>query len=132
MFGEPKCSIRSVDDIPGFVAGFGERKLLIVPSVTMRPILSPPFSVNQSASSGPATIHTGLLSVVGIGNSVIVLPVEMRPILFPCASVNQSSPSGPGVTEKGRLVFGGDLVFRDGLRGDTRRHAHEERCERCQ
>jgi hypothetical protein len=53
---------------------------VITPAVVMRPILLPPYSVNQSAPSGPAVIDCGSLLAVGTGYSVIAPAVVMRPI----------------------------------------------------
>ena len=73
---------------------------MMVPAVVIRPIL-PPFSVNESAPSGPAVIPVGPLFGVGKGYSVKLPDVVTRPILLPLSSVNHSAPSGPAVISSG-------------------------------
>jgi hypothetical protein len=69
----------------------------------MRPIRLP-FSVNQSAPSGPDVIVPGEF---GTGNSVMAPAVVVRPIArsVVLSSVNHIAPSGPAVIEKGLLPF---------------------------
>ena len=67
----------------------------------MRPMRSPPCSVNHSAPSGPAVIPCGLLAAVGSVNSLIAPAVVIRPMRLPYCSVNHSAPSGPTVMSQG-------------------------------
>lgn len=75
----------------GWLDGDEVANSLNVPSVVIRPTLSPWTSTNQSAPSGPAAIATGTLSGVGPSNDVIAPSVVIRPILFACVSSNQSA-----------------------------------------
>src|SRR4051812_12021102 len=67
----------------------------------MRPIASPPDSVNQSAPSAPAAIDVGDVPAVGTANSVMTPPGVMRPIRSPENSVNHRLPSGPATIPYG-------------------------------
>ena len=71
----------------------------------MRPMLSVPRSVNQSAPSGPAVMPSGMLFAFGSEYSVWRPSTVIRPI-FPDCSVNQIAPSGPVTIDCGKLPEG--------------------------
>ena len=99
----------------------GGSSSVTVPAVVARPTRFCPIlaSVNHSAPSAPAAMPDGLLSRVGVGNSVITPAVVMRPMLFVPASVNQSARSGPATnwiglasTGNAKLVTSPDVAIR--------------------
>src|SRR5206468_2776048 len=68
------------------------------------PTAFPTCSANQRLPSGPAVIPRGVLSGVGIENSMTASPGGSRPMRLPRSSVNQRAPSGPVVIDSGKLV----------------------------
>ena len=80
-------------------------------AVSIRPILWPVNSVNQSAPSGPGVISEGWLAGVGVGKWFVIRPpVVIRPIVLPSDSVNQSAPSRPGAMADGPAAVPGNSV----------------------
>src|SRR2546421_9377974 len=79
------------------------------PFTARRPILLPPFSVNQRLPSGPAVIQRDTLPAVGTTNSVMMPAGVLRPILLPCLSANQRLPSGPAAIPLGKLLVVGTV-----------------------
>ena len=75
---------------------------VMLPCKSLRPILFPVLSVNQSAESGPATMPIAVAFAVGIGYSVMSPASVIRPILLPRLSVNHIARSGPYVMQYGR------------------------------
>ena len=70
----------------------------------MRPIRSPPNSVNQRAPSGPGVMSTGCESAFGRLNFVPTPAGVRRLIAFDVVSLNQTLPSGPWMIPVGNSV----------------------------
>src|SRR5262245_36251490 len=75
-------------------------KLVITPSVEIRPIELPRLLVNQSAPSGPEAIPSGPRMLVWV-KGVRSPRVEIRPIVLFPGWVNQSALSGPAAIPLG-------------------------------
>src|SRR5260221_7718175 len=86
----------------GWLLPVGTGYSVILPSVVMRPILLPLYSVNHSALSEPTVMQTG--PAFGTGYSVIFPSIVIRPILLPPNSANQIVPSGPVIRRVGPLL----------------------------
>src|SRR6266511_385299 len=82
---------------------------VMAPSVVIRPMLLPMYSVNHSLPSGPEAMPQGALSGVGMGYSVMAPSVVIRPIL-PLDSVNHRLPSGPEAMADGQQPVGYSVI----------------------
>src|SRR4051812_12510978 len=74
---------------------------IMVPFVSISPILLPAVSVNNKLPFEPVVIPAGPLFAVGIENSVIVPFEVILPILLPDLSVNHKFPFEPVVIPAG-------------------------------
>ena len=116
MFGEPKGAVGTTVIAPGSLLGVGTGYSVRRPAVVILAILSPPYSVNHSARSGPVTITLGSLSGVGGRYWLVTLPSSfIRSTLLLDHSVNQTAPSGPTPRSQGASGTGYSVIVPMGV-----------------